>query len=226
LEEINIKYVSLFAGLDESVLERIWRVAVKQVFKKNKMIVFEDQPETKIFIILCGLVKITRISEDGREFIFSFLGEGDFFGELSLLEEELSSTNAVAVEDSELIYIQRTEYLKIFEEIPQISFNLLREMTQRLRMRDAQIKSLSLQDATGKVASTILRFADNSGNINMGQVELPSLPPHRDIANMVGTSRETISRALNWLEAKGYLHKERGRLIIRDYENFRAAFNA
>ena len=226
MEDINIKYISLFAGLDESVLERIWRVAVKQLFKKNKMIVFEDEPETKIFIILSGMVKITRISEDGREFIFSFLGDGDFFGELSLLEEELSSTNAVAVEDSELIYIQREDYLKIFAEIPQISFNLLREMTQRLRVRDAQIKSLSLQDATGKVASTILRFADNSGNINMGQVELPFLPPHRDIANMVGTSRETISRALNWLEAKGYLHKERGHLIIRDYENFRAAFNA
>lgn len=226
MDDVNIKYVSLFAGLDDSVLDRIWRVSVMQRFKKNKMIVFEDEPESRLYIILKGLVKLTRISEDGREFIFSFLDEGDFFGELSLLEEELSSTNAVAIEDSVLIYIQRADYLKIFSDIPQISFNLLREMTQRLRIRDSQIKSLSLQDATGKVASTILRFADNSGNVNMGQVELPQLPPHRDIANMVGTSRETISRALNWLEAKGYLHKERGRLIIRDYENFRAVFNA
>ncbi len=226
MDDVDIKYVSLFAGLDDSVLDRIWRVSVMQRFKKNKMIVFEDEPESRLYIIINGLVKLTRISEDGREFIFSFLDEGDFFGELSLLEEELSSTNAVAIEDSVLIYIQRADYLKIFSDIPQISFNLLREMTQRLRIRDSQIKSLSLHDATGKVASTILRFADNSGNINMGQVELPQLPPHRDIANMVGTSRETISRALNWLEAKGYLHKERGRLIIRDYENFRAAFNA
>jgi CRP-like cAMP-binding protein len=217
-------YVSLFTGLVENQLEKIWQLSVEQKFKKNEMILFEDEPDTRLFIIIKGIVKLTRISEGGREFIFTFLGEGDFFGELSLLDDEIRSSNAVAVKDSTIISFQRADYIKIFRQFPQITFNILREMTQRLRERDRLIKSMSLQNATGKVACTILRFADDAGDINMGQVEIPRLPPHRDIANMVGTSRETISRALNWLTEAGYLYKEGGRLIIKDYENFRASF--
>jgi CRP/FNR family cyclic AMP-dependent transcriptional regulator len=224
MENIETKYVSLFAGLTAEQLERIWRVSVLHKFKKNEMIVFEDEPDTRLYIILKGLVKLTRLSEEGREVIFSFLGEGDVFGELAILDDEFRSTNAVVVGDSTICYIQKMDYLKIFYDCPQLTLNLLRDMTQRLRKRDAQIKSMSFQNATGKVANTILRFADDVGDIHMGQVEIPRLPPHRDIANMVGTSRETISRAINWLTDKGYLHKEHGRLIIKDYENFRAAF--
>ena len=217
-------YVSLFTGLDDRQLDSIWRLSVEQKFKKNEMILFEDEPDSRLFIIIKGTVKLTRISEEGRECIFSFLGEGDFFGELSLLDDEIRSTNAVAVKSSTIISFQRSDYVKIFRQFPQIILNLLREMTQRLRERDRMIKSMSLQNATGKVACTILRFADDAGDINMGQVEIPRLPPHRDIANMVGTSRETISRAINWLTEHGYLQKEGGRLIIKDYENFRASF--
>ncbi len=217
-------YVSLFAGLEDRQLNSIWRLSVEQKYKKNEMILFEDELDTRLFIIIKGTVKLTRISEEGREYIFSFLGEGDFFGELSLLEDEIRSTNAVAVKDSTIISFQRSDYVIIFRQFPQITLNLLREMTQRLRERDRMIKSMSLQNATGKVACTILRFADDAGDINMGQVEIPRLPPHRDIANMVGTSRETISRAINWLTEQGYLQKEGGRLIIKDYENFRASF--
>jgi CRP-like cAMP-binding protein len=224
MRKIPIEYVSLFAGLDGGQLDAIWKLSVEQSFRKNEMILFEDEPDNRLFIIIKGIIKLTRISEDGREFIFSFLGAGDFFGELSLLDDEIRSTNAVAVKDATILSFNRSDYVNIFRQFPQITFNLLREMTQRLRERDRMIKSMSLQNATGKVACTILRFADDAGDINMGQVEIPRLPPHRDLANMVGTSRETISRAINWLTEEGYLQKEGGRLIIKDYENFRASF--
>ena len=224
MEDLHIKYVSLFDGLTDTELESVLRLAVRQQFKKNQMVLFEDDADTRLYIILKGMVKLTRISDDGREFIFSFLGEGDVFGELSILDDEIRSTNAVAVENTVLLYLDRSDYQEIFQTYPQLTLNLLREMTLRLRIRDAHIKSLTLQSATGKVANTILRFADDTGHINMGQVEITRLPPHRDLANMVGTSRETISRAIHWLTANGYLQKANGRLIIRDYENFRAAF--
>jgi CRP-like cAMP-binding protein len=224
MRNLPIGYVSLFAGLENKHVDAIWKLSFEQRFRKNEMILFEDEPDTRLFIIVKGIVKLTRISEEGREFIFSFLGEGDFFGELSLLDEEIRSTNAVAVKDTTILYFNRSDYIKIFGQFPQITLNLLREMTQRLRERDRMIKSMSLQNAAGKVAYTILRFADDVGDINMGQVEIPKLPPHRDLANMVGTSRETISRAINWLTEAGYLQKEGGRLIIKDYQNFRASF--
>ncbi len=220
----DIRYVGLFDGLAEYQLKNILSVVVRQDFKKNQMVLFEDEPDTRLYLILKGLVKLTRITEEGREFILSFLGEGDVLGELSILDDEVRTNNAVAVEDTTLLYISRTDYLHIFQECPKLTLNLLRDMTQRIRERDAQIKSMSLQSATGKVASTILRFADEVGKINMGKVEITRLPPHRDLANMVGTSRETISRAINWLTENGYLHKQGSRLVISDYENFRDSF--
>jgi CRP-like cAMP-binding protein len=220
----EIKGIGLFDGLAEHQLLKILSVVVRQDYRKNQMVLFEDEPDTRLYLILKGLIKLTRITEEGREFIFSFLGEGDVFGELSILDDEVRSNNAVAVEDSTVLYIDRLDYIRIFQDCPQLTLNLLRDVTQQIRERDAQIKSMTLQSATGKVASTILRFADDVGRINMGKVEINRLPPHRDLANMVGTSRETISRAINWLKAEGYLQKQGSRLVIRDYENFRASF--
>lgn len=92
-------------------------------------------------------------------------------------------------------------------DYPQVAINLLKELAHRLRRSDEQIKSLSLQNAMGKVASTILRIADDSGIIKQGQVEIPQLPPQQDLANMAGTSRETISRVIKSLGQLGYVKR-------------------
>jgi CRP-like cAMP-binding protein len=155
----------------------------RQVYKKDNMILIEEEIGSTMFIILDGRVKISRISDDGEDF------------------------------------------LQMLHDYPQIAINLLKELAQRLRRSDAQIKSLSLQNATGKVASTLLRIADDSGKIHLGQVEIPRLPPQQDLANMAGTSRETISRVLKALAKQGYLKKEGSRLIIMDYESFRSEFS-
>jgi CRP/FNR family transcriptional regulator len=97
-------------------------------------------------------------------------------------------------------------------------------MTQRLRRKDEQIKSMVFQDAMGKLANTLLQFAEDVGDLNQGLVEINRLPAQKDIASMVGTSRETISRSMRSLVEKGFISKQRGRLIIRDYANFRASF--
>jgi CRP-like cAMP-binding protein len=189
------------------------------------MILIEEELGSTMFIILEGRVKISRISDEGREVILSILGEGDFFGEMSILDGQTRSANVVTLEDSKILIIRREDFLQMLHDYPQIAINLLKELAHRLRRSDSQIKSLSLQNATGKVASTILRIADDSGKIHKGQVEIPRLPPQQDLANMAGTSRETISRVIKALTEKGYLRKEGSRLIILDYEMFRSEFS-
>ncbi|MCK5033258.1 MAG: Crp/Fnr family transcriptional regulator, partial [Calditrichia bacterium] len=125
----------------------------------------------------------------------------------------------------EILVIRREDFLQMLRDFPQIAINLLKELAHRLRRSDSQIKSLSLQNATGKVASTLLRIADDSGKIHLGQVEIPKLPPQQDLANMAGTSRETISRVIKSLSEKGYLKKIGSKLIIMDYEAFRSDFS-
>ncbi len=220
-----LKYIPLFSELAEEDLKEIVKLAVRQIYKKDNMILIEEEIGSTMFIILDGRVKISRISEDGREVILSILSEGDFFGEMSILDGQNRSANVVTLEDSKIMIVRREDFLKMLRDYPQIAINLLKELAHRLRRSDSQIKSLSLQNATGKVASTLLRIADDSGKIHMGQVEIPRLPPQQDLANMAGTSRETISRVLKTLSKQGYLKKEGSRLIILDYESFRSEFS-
>ena len=220
-----LKYIPLFSELSETDLKEITKLAVRQYYKKDNMILIEEEIGSTMFIILEGRVKISRISEEGREVILSILSEGDFFGEMSILDGQNRSANVVTLDDSKIMIVRREEFLQMLHDYPQIAINLLKELAHRLRRSDAQIKSLSLQNATGKVASTLLRIADDSGKIHLGQVEIPRLPPQQDLANMAGTSRETISRVLKSLSEKGYLRKEGNKLIILDYESFRQDFS-
>ncbi len=220
-----IKFIPIFSELSEADLEKISKVAMRHTYRKDNMLLIEEEIGSTMFIIIDGRVKISRINDDGREVILSILSEGDFFGEMSILDGQTRSANVVTLEDSVILVIRREDFLQMLHDYPQIAINLLKELAHRLRRSDSQIKSLSLQNATGKVASTLLRIAYDSGRIHLGQVEIPRLPPQQDLANMAGTSRETISRVIKSLSEKGYLKKVGSKLIILDYETFRSDFS-
>ncbi len=221
----ELKLIPLFSELNEDELEAITKFAVRQVYKKDNMVLIEEEIGSTMFVILQGRVKISRISDEGREVILSILVDGDFFGEMSILDGQARSANAVTLEDTELLIIRRENFLQMLHDYPQVAINLLKELAHRLRRSDSQIKSLSLQNAMGKVASTLVRIADDSGIIKRGKVEIPQLPPQQDLANMAGTSRETISRVIKSLSQLGYVEKEGSKLIILDYERFRHDFS-
>jgi len=224
--EMNLlKSIPLFSELSDKDLERIVNVANKQRYHKENLILIEEEVGSSMFVILDGRVKISRISDDGREVILSILSEGDFFGEMSLLDGQTRSANVTAIDNSELLVIRREEFLQMLHDYPQIAINLLKELAQRIRKGDEHIKSLSLQDAKGRVANTLVRIAEDYGVFRKGQVEINELPLQQDLANMAGTSRETISRVIKTLIQQGYLKKERGKIIILDYERFKSIFS-
>jgi CRP/FNR family transcriptional regulator len=224
MEVLALRSVPLFSDISALELQAIHAHSFRQFHKKNTMILFEEQIDSKIFVVLKGRVKETGISEDGREAIFSFYAEGDFFGEMAIFGDQIRTTNIVTCEDSYIMSLHHEYLQELLKQCPGIFINLLKELTQRLRRKDEQIKSLVFQDATGKLASTLLQFAENLGDLNRGLVEITRLPAQKDIASMVGTSRETISRAMRVLMDKGFISKERGRLVIHDYASFRASF--
>lgn len=220
-----LRSIPLFSELIDEDLTKISEQTVTQIYKKDNMVLIEEEVGSTMFIILGGRVKISRISDEGREVILSILMDGDFFGEMSILDGQTRSANAVTLEDTELLIVRRENFLRLLHDYPQISINLLKELAHRLRRSDSQIKSLSLQNALGRVASTLLRIADDSGTIKQGKVEIASLPPQQDLANMAGTSRETISRVIKSLNQLGYVKKEGSKLIILEYDRFRHDFS-
>ncbi|MDR3611626.1 MAG: Crp/Fnr family transcriptional regulator [Ignavibacteriaceae bacterium] len=219
-----LKYVPIFSDLNDATIEQISKIGVRKSFKKDSVVMFEHETGSALFVIVEGKVKISRVSEDGREVILSILNDSDFFGEMAILDGFARSANVTAMEDSEIYIIQRNDFIALLQDHPEISIALLNELTQRLRAADLKIKSLSLKDAEGKVASVILQLADDIGKIKNGAVEIEKLPLQHDLANMAGTSRETISRTFHSLVKKGLIDLKGSKLRILNYEAFKELF--
>ncbi len=222
MEEVNfLRNVPIFNELSDQELEKIAALGVRKKYKKGSIILLEEETGAALFVIVAGKVKIVRMDDDGREVILSILGESDFFGEMAILDGLTRSASVVATTKSELFMIHRRDFLKLLNDYPMVAIALLRELTGRLRKADAQIKSLSLKDAAGRVANVVLQLADDIGMFRKGRVEIDELPLQQDLANMAGTSRETISRMIHKFIKKGYLQLQGNRLIINDYESFK-----
>ena len=219
-----LKWVQIFSELEEETIEKIAQVGVRKSYGKENVILMEEEAGSALFVIISGKVKISRTSSDGREVILSILSEADFFGEMAILDGLTRSATVISIEDSELYIIQRTQFLDLLKSHPEISISLLQELTQRLRTADMKIKALTLKDAEGKVATVILQIADDYGKIKQGMVEIEKLPLQQDLANMAGTSRETISRTLHSFAKKDLVEIEGTKLRILDYEKFKELY--
>jgi len=222
-ESITIlRRVPIFSDINEKELAKIARVGVRKRYKKGNIILLEEEAGTALFVIISGKVKIVRTDDEGREVILSILGESEFFGEMSIIDGLARSASVVAITKADVFIIHRQDFIDLLHEYPIVAIALLRELTMRLRKADAQIKSLSLKDAAGRVAYVLLQLADDIGKIRKGRVEIEELPLQQDLANMAGTSRETISRMLHNFIRKGYIAVEGNKLIINDYEKFKS----
>lgn len=219
-----LRNIPIFSEIDENELLQIARVGVRKKYKRGSMILLEEEVGAALFVIISGKVKVIRSDEDGREVILSILGENDFFGEMALLDGLTRSASVVAITKTELFMVHRRDFLKLLNEYPAVAISLLKELTMRLRKADTQIKSLSLKDAAGRVANVILQLADDIGKIRKGRVEIDQLPLQQDLANMAGTSRETISRVVHMFIRKGHLELQGDKLIINDYEKFKSLY--
>ena len=221
-----LQSVSLFWDLTEKELGYISEKMVLRHYEAGQMILLEASEGEQCFFVTEGSVKITRLSKEGREVILAILNDGDFFGEMSLLDGESRSANVIALDDTKVLTLNRNDFLLVIKEYPQIAIQLLKEMALRLRKSDRQITSLSLSDAEKRIALCILRIAEEQGVIQKGHVSIPKAPIQQDIANMSGTSRETVSRALKLLEKEGFIQRNGRELLINNYNKFIEEFDS
>jgi CRP/FNR family transcriptional regulator/CRP/FNR family cyclic AMP-dependent transcriptional regulator len=180
------------------------------------MILMVEDTGSSFYVISAGKVKISAISKDGREIIFSTLGPGDFFGEMSLLDGKKRSANVVALETTDLWVLHREDFLATLEKNPQIATAIMAELARRIRRADQQIKSLALLDVYGRVAGTLMRLAEDHGTKVPDGILIEKRPSHQEMANMAGTSRETVTRVLGDLKAKGLIDMDDQSLLIRN----------
>jgi CRP/FNR family cyclic AMP-dependent transcriptional regulator len=215
---------ALFAELDDRELGSIATVAKVRRYAKDDVVFHADESGDVFCLIQQGQVKVTMISPEGKEIILSMLGPGDFFGEMSLLDDEPRSATVIATEPLEIVTIWRSDFLQILSENFSITRKVLAELSHRLRNASNRIESLATMDVYGRLARFFLDLAREGGkSLDNGYVAV-TRPTHQAIANTIGTSRETVSRLIHDLMKQNLLLSEGKTIYLRKtaIDQFRA----
>jgi CRP/FNR family cyclic AMP-dependent transcriptional regulator len=213
-----LRQVPLFTHLSEADIARLAEAARERSYPRNSVILFEDDPGDALYVVVTGQVKVVLIGEDGREVILSVLHEGNFFGEMALIDDEPRSAHVIAMLDSSLLVLRREDFQRRLQDAPTIALGLLRELSRRLRKADTKIGGLVLLDVNGRVAQLLLQMADeNDGTTITRRVT------HHTIAQMIGSSRETVSRTIRDLADRGLVEVSRKAIVIKNRAALEAA---
>jgi CRP-like cAMP-binding protein len=202
----SLRAIPMFSGVSDEALESIASLLIERSFPKHKTIVEEGAPGDYMYIIVEGRVKVTKLSGDGREKILELLDVGDFFGEMSLFDEAPRSASVKAMSQVRILALARNDFLRLLSRSPDLALSVIQELTRRLRQVDEQASSLSFQRVKERTMGLLVRLAREEP----GQAGRPRTPvlTHQQIADMIGTSRETVTRAIKGLKAEGWLEQD------------------
>jgi CRP/FNR family cyclic AMP-dependent transcriptional regulator len=208
----SLRSIPLFGRVSEADLEELATHLIERRFPKNATVVEEGLPGDYMYVIREGRVKVTKASEDGREKIMNFLEAGAFFGDMALLGDETRSASVKTLEESTLLALSRRDFIDLLRQSPDLALSVIEELANRLRETNEQARSLSFQgveERTRNLFERIAREEEGGGN----RLMTPSLT-HQQIADMVGTSRETVTRAIKVLKSSGWLSQDGKRYVI------------
>lgn len=218
--------IPLFAGLETDDLSRLSLLLTEKSFARDAVVVSAHDAGDALYIVSSGSVKVSLLGENGREIILSTLSDGDFFGEMSLVDGEPRSATVTCITDAHLLRLSRRDFLQLLRSYPSIGVNVMTEMCVRLRRADEAIGNLALLDVYGRVARFILERAAEEGEEGEEGILLRKMPTQQHVASRIGTSRETVSRALSEFQRRGFI-EQRGRgWLVRDGLDVKAASRA
>jgi CRP/FNR family transcriptional regulator, cyclic AMP receptor protein len=208
-----IARASLFAALPLSAIEDLTsRVTVRRV-AAHETVVSQDEAGDSMFVIASGRVKVVIFGENGREVTLSILRPGDAFGEMSVFDGQSRSANCIAVEPTALLVLSREDLLRHITSHPRTALNLMGEMAGRLRRADEAIAQLALCDVNERLVRRLVSLAQEEGTEGPEGLLVRRRPTQQELANMIGSCRETISRAFNQLARDGLIIP-RGRTMV------------
>ncbi len=211
-----LRSVSIFADLDAAAVGALERLAEVRDYAPGAVIVSQEERGDALFVLVHGKAKVVLYGDSGREIILSiFKTPGDFFGEMSLLDDEPRSATVMADEPSRLLVLARRDFRDHIESHPRTALRVLTELSRRLRRADAVIGNLALLDVYGRLAGKLRELAAADGEETDDGVLVRERPTQAEIAAMIGTTRETVSRALSEFARRGWLAMSGKRLLLR-----------
>lgn len=202
--------VSIFAELTPGDLETLSRHVVVRKHPKNVIVIAEGDTSDSLYVINSGKVKIYLNDESGKEVILNIQGEGEHFGELALLDEEPRSASVMTLEPTSLAVIRKSDFQQCVLDNPAMALRLLQTLSRRVRDLSDSVRNLALHDVYQRIAHILQQLAEENDDKFVIRQRLT----HQDIANMVGASREMVSKIMKELVIGGYITNEAKQITI------------
>ena len=212
-----LRSVPLFADLEREELERFSQVAVPRAIPAGTRVFHEGDSSDACYIVREGSFRVTREHSDGRAITLATLGPGEVFGELAMLDGDTRSASAEALTDGELLALPANDVRNLLARHPEISVKLVAALVRRLREANERISRQSFQTVPSRVAGVLSQLvAETTSGSEGGEVTIRM--NQADLAQLAGTSRESVSRFLADLERAGIVRSGRGRVTVLDAE--------
>jgi CRP/FNR family transcriptional regulator len=204
----------LFKGLPSPLLEQLADISLEKHFKRGESIFFEGNEATGFYMVGQGKVKIFKMSLDGREQILHIFGTGEPFGEVPVFNGQPFPANAVSLESSIMLFFPRREFVDLISNTPSLALSMLAVLSMRLRRFAAQVESLSLKEVPGRLAAHLIYLTEEQGRRDRVMLDIPK----GQLASLLGTSPETLSRIFAKMSGEGLIRVEGKRIELLRYE--------
>ena len=203
---VALRALPMFASLDEVRLAAVAQLAVLRRVPRNGVVVRVGERIDSVYLILSGSLKVLTGDEEGREAILGVLGPGDFFGEMGAIDDRPRSAKVQATKESNLVVIVRSQFQRCMADNPEVAFYVMQRLVERLRVADRKIESLSLLDVYDRVDRVLLDLAEDRD----GRKVVTQRITRQDISQMIGASREMVSRVMRDLQLRGVIEEKDG----------------
>ena len=220
----TIKNSTLADNVTSETIEAIAGKSSVKAFPGKQIIYYQDEPNDKFYVIKKGKVKISKFTPEGKEITIEILGDGEAFGYISLLGNEISESTITTLSKSHLIVLRKYEFAQIIKHHPEIFKCLLLNACQRIRNAYQHIETISSSNAKQRVARILLELARQEGEYQGEYLIFKSRLTHQELANLAGTSRETVTRVLTFLKKTGYIKVNRSIVTILKEDEMEESF--
>ena len=212
VSSLLLRSVPLFSSLSGDQLLVLASVLSRNPYPRDSAVIAAGDPTDALYIVISGRLKVVMSDNEGREAILAILNRGDFFGEMGLIDQAPRSASVVTLEACELLTITRTDFMKCLQKNFDLAMNVIRGLVGRLREADKKIGSLALMDVCGRVARLLMEMAETVD----GQKVVTTKLPKKQIAKMIGASREMVSRVMKEMETSGHIEVREHGILLRE----------
>ena len=211
-----LKRIHVFSGLSWKNMRELKRITRMVSYRKNEPVYIPGDPSDIVYLLKKGRVKVSKVSEEGREATLAILEAGEIFGELEALQGVSRESMVQALEPVMVCEIRREDFERFLNQTPDVGGKILKLIGGRLRRIESRVSDLVFRSAPARLARTLLELSHSMGTSENGSVRLQTRLTHQNLANLIGTSRETVSTLMSQFAHHGLIAQDNRYIVILD----------